>query len=518
MKREQLTAVAVVVVAGLAVSGCSSRPAPRSSGTGSPIAEPGRRLVLEPGSPAMASDGTVYREDRRAMVEAPVPVVRRDPPAGGGEAVRGGASGGVASGAGAGGGRAGGREAVIDLEGEVGSGAAARPEAARPEAGRAETVPAREVTRGETAKPPAREPKIDLTEPEVLPGASGAGGNQAGTERPQGGVSVRGGEPTAAAEASSASVPEMVERAVATILQASRSEDPTVRANAIEVAGLDPVRFESVIAAGLSDRNEGVQAVAAMTVGKKQIRGLAGRLRSLLSSPSAYVETAAVMGLLRCGEAVEDGKVSRIAQILWTTESPKLRSHAAFLLGEIGDKSALPMLKQAAGMRMPRASQSEMNLMLLQFSEAMVKLGDTEQIETIRAMLHPSRPEDLEASALAAQILGELGDRRPIDQLVFLSAYKQPNTGQMYPAEVRMQIASSLAKLGLDRGGFIADEYAASPDPILRVQAATVYGDTRRPEHLPKLAKLATDPLEQVRVAAAYGVLKIAGVGGNAGR
>lgn len=507
----QRTVVALVVVAGMAVSGCSSRPVPpKSSGTGSPIAEPGRRLVLEPGSPAVASDGTIHRENRRAMTEAPVPVVRRDEPAVQIEPARRAETGVTAArtgGPAAGQAERSGREAVIDLEGDGGAGVPARVEPSQP---RAVEKPAGERGGG-------REPAIDLAEPTGAP---------VGEKAVVGGVDRRveagGGRPTeaapvVAAEMSSVALPELVERAAATLMQASRSEDPTVRANAIEVAGLDPVRFESVIAAGLSDRNEGVQAVAAMTVGKKQIRSLAPRLRGLLSSPSAYVETAAVMGLLRCGEQVEDAKVSRIAQILWTTESPKLRSHAAFLLGEIGDKSALPMIKQAAGMRMPRASQSEMNLMLLQFSEAMVKLGDVEQIETIRAMLHPSRPEDLEASALAAQILGELGDRRPIDQLVFLSAYKQPNTGQMYPAEVRMQIASSLAKLGLDRGGFIADEYAASPDPILRVQAATVYGDTRRPEHLPKLVKLAADPLEQVRVAAAYGVLKIAGVGGGGG-
>ena len=120
--------------------------------------------------------------------------------------------------------------------------------------------------------------------------------------------------------------------------------------------------------------------------------------------------------------------------------------------------------------------------MQLQMAEAMVKLGDLDRIEAIRAALQPARPEDLEATAVAVQILGELGDKRPIDQLVYLSAYRDPTSKAPFPAEVRMQVASSLAKLGLDKGGFIADEFLKNPDPALRAQAAGVYGDTGRPE------------------------------------
>ena len=121
----QRTVVALVMVAGMAVSGCSSRPVPpKSSGTGSPIAEPGRRLVLEPGSPAVASDGTIHRDNRRAMTEAPVPVVRRDEPAVQIEPARRAETGVTAArtgGPAAGQAERSGREAVIDLEGDGGA-------------------------------------------------------------------------------------------------------------------------------------------------------------------------------------------------------------------------------------------------------------------------------------------------------------------------------------------------------------------------------------------------------------
>lgn len=63
-----------------------------------------------------------------------------------------------------------------------------------------------------------------------------------------------------------------------------------------------------------------------------------------------------------------------------------------------------------------------MRLLQLQLAEAMVKLGEDDQIATIRAALYPSRPEDLEATALAVQIIGQVKDRGSIDELIYLSA------------------------------------------------------------------------------------------------
>lgn len=315
--------------------------------------------------------------------------------------------------------------------------------------------------------------------------------------------------PAAKPAGTAVTVGELRERAIDAIDRSSKSTQSDLRANAIEAAGLAMPRLERVISSGLSDRNEGVQSVAAMTVAKNRLVSMTPRLKPLVDSRSPYVSAAAVMALSKCSEPIDDAKVAKLAELLWTSDSPRIRSHVAYVLGEIGNPSALPMLKQAAGLKMPKAATAETNLMMLQFAEAMVKLGDQAQIEPLRAALHPSRREDLEAAALAAQILGELKDKRPIDQLVYLTAFQDPTTKEMYPPEVRMQIASSLAKLGLDKGGFVADKYIADPNPQLRAQAAAVFGDTGRTDHYPKLAVLLEDPDEHVRLSAAYAVLKV---------
>jgi HEAT repeat protein len=110
--------------------------------------------------------------------------------------------------------------------------------------------------------------------------------------------------------------------------------------------------------------------------------------------------------------------------------------------------------------------------------------------------------------ALAVQIIGELRDRGSISQLINMSEYRN-QTNQYYPAEVRLGIASSLAKMGKDQGGFIADEYQQSTIVVVRSQAAITYGFTGRSEHAEKLALLMQDPESLVQIHAAAGLLKV---------
>lgn len=484
MGQQARWALRMALAAGLVAmaGGCESGP----ERTGSPIADKSRPRIVRPGAPAVAADGEVYRDPSRAVASntaqpaaAPKPSTpsastNRPAPA-------------------------------IDLD-----------DSSTPAAAPSTPPPAEPVAAGSTPKPatPAREPAIDLDDSTPSKPATPAPQPvERPTPRPEA-APVRPDAPAPAAPATTtadlATEAGITEYAISLIESLSRSPQPDVRANAVEAAGMTPRRLESVIVAGLADQNEGVLSVAAMTIGKQRLVSLAPRTRALLSNASPYVETSAIMALARNGEVVDDAKMSRLGELLFTSPSPRVRAHVAFLIGEIGNDSALPMLKDAAARKMPLAAPGEYNNMMLQFAEAMFKLGDTAQIESIRAALTPGRPDDLEATAAAAQILGELGDKKPIDQMVYLSAYRDPTSKQLYPAEVRMQIASSLGKLGLDRGGFIADEFHKNEDPALRAQAAAVYGDTGRPEHLPKLVELMQDPVEQVRITAAAAVLKIA--------
>lgn len=295
------------------------------------------------------------------------------------------------------------------------------------------------------------------------------------------------------------------ERAFETLASAATNDDPRIRANAMEAAGLSPTRNAKVLRLGLQDPSIAVRSVAAISVGDAKAASLVQDVRPLLEDSSPFVRCSAIFAMVRCGEMVDRRDLARA---LLDDPSTKVRSHAAYILGELGDVSALPLLRQSLRMKPARASQIEINLFQLQVAEALVKLGDEDQLEPLRAALYPSRPEDLEATALAVQILGTVKDKRSIDQLIYLSATRDTE-GQMMPAEVRLAIASSLARMGLRQGDFIADEFVDDKKVVLRSQAAFVYGETGTPTNLGVLDRLLNDPEWSVRVAAAASVVKI---------
>lgn len=305
----------------------------------------------------------------------------------------------------------------------------------------------------------------------------------------------------------------MREQAIEMVMACGRSRDASVRANAAEASLQAPSRLEPVLAAALKDENLGVRSVAAAVVGRLQIRSLVAATWPLLSDSSPFVQSSAIYALRRCGESVDPSPLSRF---LLNDPSPKVRSHAAYLLGELAEPSAAPMIRSAVKSAMPRASEADIRLMQLQFAEALVKLGEETQIESIRAALYPSRPEELEATALAVQIIGMLKDQGSTNQLIYLSA-KLDKAGNPMPAEIRLGVATALARMGNRRGNFIAEEFWNDANPVLRAQAASVFGFTAQPDGLVYLDRLLTDPSEQVRVTAAAAVLRALGSGSGSG-
>ena len=294
------------------------------------------------------------------------------------------------------------------------------------------------------------------------------------------------------------------ERALDMLGSMASDPAPQVRANSMEAMARTPTRLRPYVVAGLRDENVGVRSTAAMMVGRAGLCDVGPALRPLLTDPSPYVRASSIYSLAKCKAEVDR---TPLAVILLTDPNPRVRAHVAFLLGELGDPSALGLIHDAAKAQLPMASSSEYRMMQIQCAEAMVKLGEQDQIATIRAALYPSRPEDLEVSALAVQVLAELRDRGSIDELIYLSARKD-ESGHQYPAEVRLGVAGALARMGLKQGTFIADEYAASTIAPLRAQAVFVYGEIGRPEDLARLDILLNVPVGIVRVAAAAAVVK----------
>ncbi len=302
------------------------------------------------------------------------------------------------------------------------------------------------------------------------------------------------------------------EEVIALLERAGESADPLLRANAIEALQEAPARATPLIRRGLFDTNQGVRFVSAMSVGQLKLRELEPQVQGLIYDSEPVVRAAAKYALSRLGEPVD---LSPLASLL-KSQDPRIRSQAAFILGELGQSSAVPMLREAARDDLPRAPTAEVRILRLQIAEALTKLGDPQAIETIRAALFPSRPEDLEAAALAVQIIGEVNDRRSVSQLIFLTA--QDGESKL-PAEVRLAAAASLARLGQPNGAFIADEYLASQVPAIRAQVAYVYGQVGSPANLGKLATLMSDDSGLVQVAAGAAALRILErTAGDAGR
>lgn len=300
------------------------------------------------------------------------------------------------------------------------------------------------------------------------------------------------------------------ERAIAILLELSVSSEPQLRANALEAMLPATARLRGPVAAGLADENEGVRTVAAIVAGRAGLKDLEAALTGLVSDHSPYVQAGAIYALRTLGH---DTDPTPLGVLLLEHPDTRVRAHAAFLLGELGDASALPMLRQALHTKALSATPEEERVLGLQIAEAMVKLGDNTRIEGIRAALYPAHPDEFEVAVLAIQILGRLGDRGSIGQLINLSNYKQGN--RKMPGEVRLAVADAVARMGRREGWFIAEEFLKDPDPFRRALAAHVLGQTRRDEDLATLERLMGDPSAVVRSAAAGGVLEAVSSSGS---
>lgn len=297
---------------------------------------------------------------------------------------------------------------------------------------------------------------------------------------------------------------EARDEAIKSLRQAVTSEDAQTRANAYEALELDPEALRGVAGMGLLDENVGVRAVAALVVGRAGLAGHEPALRAMLADESPYAQASAIFALAKLGHDVDR---SPMAVFLMQGDPPGVRGHTAYLLGELGDPSAVGLLRSAAEVPMELASQAERRLVELQLSEAMVKLGERDQLGTIRAALFPSQASDLEAMALAIQIVGEVGDRASRGRLVQIAQTEDAN-GQTMPPEVQLAIAISMAKLGDQQGWFVADEFWDSDREVVRADSAAVYGWSGRDVDIRRLQRMLRDPSGRVRVAAAAGILR----------
>lgn len=285
------------------------------------------------------------------------------------------------------------------------------------------------------------------------------------------------------------------ERAVQQILASSRSSDPFLRANAIEAAGPLPDRVVPLAQLGLDDPHPAVRFAAAAQVGRLKLKSLAPACRKLLTDTSESVRAAAMFALRACGQEVD---ISPLAGML-TGSDASARGNAAMLLGLLGDKSAIPMLKDTARVPLHRANPATSAIVRIQVAEAVVKLGDEESLSALRAGLYSSLEE---VRVLAVQMLGRVGDKRMIRPMFDLIA-------QENAPELQLAAAEALARLGEGDGlPLVLKIGRGSQVDTVRAQAAMTLGLFSDANAKAAVVHFMDDPSEMVRLAAAAAALQ----------
>ncbi|MCA9294907.1 MAG: HEAT repeat domain-containing protein, partial [Phycisphaerales bacterium] len=162
-------------------------------------------------------------------------------------------------------------------------------------------------------------------------------------------------EPTyapAAAPSLTMSIDALHTAALDELLAAADSNDPLLLANTIEAMKPYAEGIRPVIRRGLVADNRGVRFVAAMVAGQLKLHETTDLLDPLLLDEHDSVRAAALYAKTQLGEKVD---LSPLALML-ESNSAEVKGNAAYVLGELGEVSAVPMLGQAMGRGLSRES------------------------------------------------------------------------------------------------------------------------------------------------------------------
>ena len=286
------------------------------------------------------------------------------------------------------------------------------------------------------------------------------------------------------------------------LLEASTSEDPLLRANAIE--GLQPSEkhLDEVVRSGLADENEGVRFVATMTIGLKQLCSLSHLVRPMLADTSSSVQAAAIFSLAKCRIEVD---LNPLATMVLGSD-PTAKANASFILGELGNPSAIPLIRNGVGRHGAAIEAPRAQAIDLIMAEAMVKLGDGEERQVIQAALF-SPPERGELTALACQMIGRMRDQSMATSLETMALAEGPRKPG---PEIQLLAADALARIDPDRVPVeIVVSFISHDRPEIRSQAAIVLGSLGSNSFSHQLSTLLHDQDPRVQVAAATAILRL---------
>ena len=197
----------------------------------------------------------------------------------------------------------------------------------------------------------------------------------------------------------------------------------------------------------------------------------------------------------RCGIAREiaragDHSTVKVILGILSNDTPHGHVHAAeslFKLSDIGDgKSITSAFKQNANLTLK-----------LMAAAALARHGDVDAKKLIREFLSH---EKLEHAAIAAWILGQIGDRSDIPLL-------KAQLARLTKATPRANFEHALAILGDDEGLAALQRNLSSDDNLIRTYAATFAGDARAIRVADRLKAMLNDPFPDARIRAAQSLL-----------
>jgi HEAT repeat protein len=292
-------------------------------------------------------------------------------------------------------------------------------------------------------------------------------------------------------------------RATSWLLQAVTFPEAVIRANAFEALEGNPEALYEVAPLGFIDENRGVRFIATMSVGDAGLEGLAALIEPLVMDPSDSVRASAIYTLDALGQSVDPSPLGGMV----FSNSPEIRGNAYLVLGLMGNSSAIPVIKSNLGKGMRLENAMRVRLTELQAAEALVRLGDEDSIEPIRAALF-TPVEQGELTVLACDMLGRLGDEQARSMLFRLIV---ASGNQARPPEIQMAAAAALFRLGPplpEQLSAVVLSQIKARDPRRRLQAAAILAIVPGPEALAALESLLVDVEPMVRTAAAGSILR----------
>jgi len=291
------------------------------------------------------------------------------------------------------------------------------------------------------------------------------------------------------------------ESALSVLQQATDSKNPRLRANAIEALKYAPSNIlERAVRVGLGDENRGVRFVAAMMIGQKKLCNISLFLEPLRLDNSESVQAAAMYSMYKCGGRVDLNPLSKMIH----SDNPELRGNAAMILGEMGNVSAIELIRDALKTTPISITPIRRRLINLQMAEALILLGEKEELEVIRAAIFSSS-EESEITAIACLIAGRLQDLEVISTLESITL-----STQRYPDEIRLVAATALAEIDPSRMPLEPVlRFSSSASANLRSQCATALGVQGDKVNLGPLTLMMDDSDPLVQISAAGAVLRI---------